>query len=60
MGMGTRAEQHELDALCIQYPEVADAKKTFEIALENQLMNEPINPPAYLKEKVFLSLHQQR
>ncbi|MEJ7738763.1 MAG: anti-sigma factor [Chitinophagaceae bacterium] len=57
LGLATRAEQQQLESMCLEYPEINNAKKAFELALENQLMKDVVTPPAGLKEKVFLSLN---
>jgi anti-sigma-K factor RskA len=57
LGLATDAEREEFERICKQYPEVAEARNEFEIKLEQQLMQDAIEPPAYLKEKIQQSLH---
>ena len=56
LGLAGPAEQLELEALCKQYPEVLDARVSFELALEAQLMKGAIKPPAAVKEKIFAAV----
>lgn len=56
LGLATEAEQQEFEALCIQHPELVEAKRAFELALEAQLMKEAVTPPAHVKEKILQSL----
>jgi len=56
LGLATEAEQQEFEALCKQYPEIAQAKLDFELSLEAQLMRDPIALPGVIKERVFQSL----
>lgn len=53
LGLATEAEQQELEALCRQYPAVLDARVSFELALEAQLMKGAVEPPAAVKEKIL-------
>lgn len=56
LGIASEAEYREFQELCNQFPEIAEARKAFELSLEHQLMKEPLTPPSYLKEKIFQAL----
>lgn len=52
MDLASEAERHEFETMCIQYPEIAEARIAFEIALENQLLKDAIQPPAFLQQQI--------
>ena len=52
MGLATEPERLEFEAACAQYPEIAEARNTFELALEEQLLRDAVAPPAYLKQRI--------
>lgn len=56
LGLATEAEQKEFESLCKQYPELNEAKRSFELALEDQLLKEAVLVPEGLKERVLGSL----
>ena len=56
LGQATEDEQQELVALCRQYPEVLEARVSFELVLEAHIMKETVAPPAALKEKIFAAV----
>lgn len=53
LGIATEAEQQEFEQMCAAYPEVAEARDQFERSLEAVLIEEAVQPPVYVKEKVF-------
>lgn len=53
MGLLTETERKEFEAVCVQYPEVAMARSSFEQVLEDQLLADAKQPPAHLKQQVF-------
>lgn len=55
LGVATEAERQEFEQLCASYPEIVEARDSFERSLEAQLMQDAVAPPAFLKEKI----HQQ-
>lgn len=57
LGLATQVERQEFEALCIQYPQIIEARRTFEKAIEDQLMKEAVNPPPIIKEKILQSLN---
>ncbi len=56
LGLASPEERSEFEQMCKQYPEVAKARTTFELVLENQAMQNGITPPAELKGKIFEQL----
>src|SRR5213075_447095 len=56
LGLASPEERAEFEALCAQYPELVAARNEFEVALEKQLMDEAIAPPAGIKEKLMLTI----
>jgi anti-sigma-K factor RskA len=56
MGLTTDAERQEFERICVDYPEVAAARDAFERSLEEQLLQDAVTPPAFLKERIFETL----
>lgn len=56
LGLATETEKQEFDAVCQQYPEVADARQQFEVLLEAQALQGAVPPPVFLKEKILASV----
>lgn len=52
LGLATQAEREEFERMCQQYPEIAEARNAFELALEEQLMQDAPAPPAFIKQKI--------
>ena len=52
LGLASDEERREFERMCAQYPEVLKARADFELALENQAMENAIAPPAGLKNKI--------
>lgn len=52
MGLASEIERQEFEANCTQYPEIAEARNTFELALEEQLLKDPIAVPGILKGQI--------
>lgn len=52
MGLATETERTEFEALCVQYPEIAEARTAFELALEQQLLNDAVQAPQFLQAKI--------
>jgi anti-sigma-K factor RskA len=53
MGLLTETERKEFEAVCVQHPEVAEARTAFEKALEDQLLADAKDAPVQLKQQVF-------
>ena len=52
LGLLTAQERFEFEQYCDAYPELKEARKAFELALEKQAMEKSIAPPADLKQKI--------
>jgi len=52
LGMASEAESQEFETNCAQYPEIAEARNAFEIALEEQLVKDSLAAPVFLKDQV--------
>lgn len=52
MGLASEAERQEFEANCDQYPEIAEARNAFEVALEEQLLGDAVSVPGFLKGQV--------
>jgi hypothetical protein len=55
-GLATDAEREEFERIYKKYPEVDVARDEFEIKLEQQIMQDAIEPPAHLKETIQNSI----
>lgn len=53
LGLASEEERKEFEGICNQYPEVLAARNAFEMALENQAMQNAITPSADVKNKIF-------
>jgi len=53
LGLASPEERSEFERLSAQHPELLQARIAFEIALEKQAINNAIEPPAALKEKLL-------
>jgi anti-sigma-K factor RskA len=59
LGLASEAEQQEFEKACQQYREIAEARNSFELALESQLLKEAIPPPIGLKDKIADQLFKE-
>jgi anti-sigma-K factor RskA len=59
LGMLSAQEKFDFEQYCEVYPELKEARNTFELAIEKQAMENAVAPPAYVKEKVFSAIHQK-
>lgn len=53
LGLASDEERNEFENMCNQYPEVAAARNSFEIALENKAMENAIQPPVDVKNNIL-------
>jgi anti-sigma-K factor RskA len=53
LGLASPEEQSEFERLCRQYPEVLQARMDFELAMEQQAIQNAIAPPPALKQQVM-------
>ena len=58
LGLATAEERTEFEKLCAQYPELVEARKKFEEAIERQAMENAPAPPEFLKEKIWTHIQQ--
>ncbi|RYZ30874.1 MAG: anti-sigma factor [Chitinophagaceae bacterium] len=56
LGLATDAERQEFERMCVDYPEITAARDSFERSLEEQLLQDAVVPPAFLKERIFETL----
>jgi anti-sigma-K factor RskA len=52
MGLASEAERQEFEVNCAQYPEIAEARNAFEVALEEQLIKDALPAPDFLKRQI--------
>jgi anti-sigma-K factor RskA len=55
-GLASQEEQVEFERMCAAYPEVKAAREAFELTLEQQALNQAVEPPAYIKNKIFSAI----
>ncbi|MFI5186901.1 MAG: anti-sigma factor domain-containing protein [Chitinophagales bacterium] len=56
LGLASPEERAEFEQLCSQHPELAEARNNFELALEEQAMQNKITPPADVKNKILTAI----
>lgn len=59
LGLASAEERAEFEKLCLQHPELVAARKSFELAWEQQLLDQAKVPAADVKEKVMDAIRQQ-
>jgi anti-sigma-K factor RskA len=52
LGLASPEEQLDFERMCGQYPEVLQARTDFELAMEQQAMQNAIAPPSTLKQQI--------
>lgn len=57
LGLAEPAERAEFERLCLEFPELAEARTSFELELEEQAFADAVPPPAFLQDKIFGSLN---
>ena len=58
LGLAPAEERIEFEQLCAQYPELVEARKQFEEAIEKQAMENAPAPPEYLKNKIWFAIQE--
>lgn len=53
MGLATREESIEFERMCDAHSEVRDARNSFELQLEQTLIQQKLEPPRALKSRIF-------
>jgi len=59
LGLLTAQERFEFEKYCDAYPQLKEARTAFELALEKQAMENPIAPPAHLKQKIAAKIFDE-
>jgi len=59
LGLLTAQERFEFEKYCEAYPELKEARTAFELALEKQANENPIAPPAHLKQKIAAKIFDE-
>ena len=59
MGLASEQESKEFEQLCSQYPELVEARTSFELKLEKQAMENAIAPPIGSKEKIWTAIQSR-
>ena len=55
-GLASQEEQTEFERMAETHPEVKAAREAFEVLLEKQALSEAVQPPAFIKEKIFAAI----
>ncbi|MBC7904372.1 MAG: anti-sigma factor [Gemmatimonadaceae bacterium] len=58
LGLASPEERKEFEQLCLQHPELEEARTAFEIILEEQAMANAVPAPAHLKQQIWNELKQ--
>ena len=58
LGMLSAQEKFDFEQYCEVYPELKATREAFELAIENQAMENAVAPPANVKGKVFSAIQQ--
>lgn len=56
LGLASEEEKREFEKMCVQFPELVEARNRFELQLEKQARESAIIPPANLKEHVLQNI----
>lgn len=59
LGLLSAQERFEFEQYCETYPELKEARDSFERAIEKQAMQNAVAPPADIKEKVWLAIEDR-
>jgi anti-sigma-K factor RskA len=58
LGLASQEERAEFEQLCFQYPELAEARNNFELAIEQKARQGKITPPLGMKDKIWSAVQQ--
>ena len=58
LGLASEQERAEFEQLCVQYPELVEARTSFELAVEKQAMQYAEEPIAGNKERIWRTLDE--
>ena len=59
LGLASLEEREKFEKLCLEYPELAEAKRKYELSLESEALSEAITPPASVKENIFETIRAE-
>lgn len=59
LGLASDEERKEFEQLCQQYPELLEARTSFELSLEQQAMQYAEVPPVALKQKIWQHIKEE-
>jgi anti-sigma-K factor RskA len=59
LGLASEEERKEFEQLCLQYPELVEARTSFELSLEQQAMQYAEVPPVSLKQKIWEEIKEE-
>lgn len=59
LGLASAEEKMEFENMCIQHPEVLQARINFELVLEKQAMDGIVAPPPALKQAIFSEIRAE-
>lgn len=60
LGLLSEAERQEFETVCSQYPEVLQARESFELSLEATLLQDAVAPPVHIKKKIEEALSSEK
>ena len=58
LGLASPEERVEFEKMCALYPELIEARNSFELAIEKQAFQDSVLPPAGNKEKAWSAIQQ--
>jgi anti-sigma-K factor RskA len=60
LGLADPAEREEFERTCVSYPEIREARETFEISLEQYAMLNQVQPSRNLKSRIFAAIDMEK
>ncbi len=60
LGLLSEAERQEFETASAQFPEISGARDSFELSLENALLQDAVVPPSHIKGKIEEALFAQK
>ena len=59
LGLLSAQERFEFEQFCETYPELKEARESFELAVERHAMKDVVAPPTDIKEKIWSAIQQK-
>ena len=59
LGLASPEEREKFEKLCLEYPELAEVRRKYELSLESEALSEAITPPASVKENIFETIRAE-